>query len=50
MKRSQARDEFLDGPVLGNLQAEIEHFVNPDDKAHPRFAEVADLAPLLYSR
>lgn len=32
------------------LQAEIEHFVNPDEKSHPRFAEVADLAPLLYSR
>ena len=32
------------------LQAEIEHFVNPDDKSHPRFKEVADLAPLLYSR
>jgi len=32
------------------LQAEIEHFVNPDDKSHPRFPEVADLEPLLYSR
>lgn len=31
-------------------QAEIEHFVNPDEKDHPRFKEVADLAPLLYSR
>mmetsp|Transcript_100 Transcript_100/g.218 ORF Transcript_100/g.218 Transcript_100/m.218 type:complete len:686 (-) Transcript_100:225-2282(-) len=31
-------------------QAEIEHFVNPDEKTHPRFVEVADLAPLLYSR
>ncbi len=24
--------------------------MNPDDKSHPRFKEVADLAPLLYSR
>jgi glycyl-tRNA synthetase (class II) len=32
------------------VQAEIEHFVNPDDKSHPRFSEVADLEPLLYSR
>lgn len=31
-------------------QAEIEHFVNPDDKSHPKFAAVKDLAPLLYSR
>lgn len=31
-------------------QAEIEHFVHPDDKSHPRFPEVADLEPLLYSR
>ncbi|KAJ9512986.1 hypothetical protein QJQ45_029195 [Haematococcus lacustris] len=31
-------------------QAEIEHFVNPEDKSHPRFQEVADLEPLLYSR
>jgi len=22
--------------------AEIEHFVDPEDKSHPRFAEVAD--------
>ena len=29
-------------------QAEIEHFVNPDDKAHPKFGAVADLQPLLY--
>jgi hypothetical protein len=36
--------------VLVFLQAEIEHFVNPDDKNHPRFQEVADLEPLLYSR
>jgi glycyl-tRNA synthetase len=32
------------------LQAEIEHFVNPEDKRHPKFANVADLQPLLYSR
>eukprot|EP00887_Chlorella_sp_A99_P002628 scaffold6.g2628.t1 len=31
-------------------QAEIEHFVNPADKSHPKFANVADVAPLLYSR
>ncbi|GBF92515.1 hypothetical protein Rsub_04619 [Raphidocelis subcapitata] len=31
-------------------QAEIEHFVNPDDKSHPKFASVAKLEPLLYSR
>jgi glycyl-tRNA synthetase len=31
-------------------QAEIEHFVNPDDKRHPKFSKVADLQPLLYSR
>ncbi|KAG2487478.1 hypothetical protein HYH03_013900 [Edaphochlamys debaryana] len=31
-------------------QAEIEHFVNGDDKSHPKFASVADLKPLLYSR
>jgi len=31
-------------------QAEIEHFVNPDDKSHPKFASVQDLQPLLYSR
>jgi len=30
-------------------QAEIEHFVS-EDKSHPKFASVADLAPLLYSR
>jgi glycyl-tRNA synthetase len=23
--------------------AEIEHFVDPDDKSHPKYAEVADL-------
>lgn len=31
-------------------QAEIEHFVNPDDKSHPKFGNVAECAPLLYSR
>ncbi|WIA35437.1 hypothetical protein OEZ86_003878 [Tetradesmus obliquus] len=31
-------------------QAEIEHFVNPDDKRHPKFDKVAALQPLLYSR
>ena len=31
-------------------QAEIEHFVNPDDKRHPKFSSVAPLAPLLYAR
>ncbi|KAI8468120.1 MAG: hypothetical protein J3K34DRAFT_428181 [Monoraphidium minutum] len=31
-------------------QAEIEHFVNPDDKSHPKFDNVKDLQPLLYSR
>eukprot|EP00877_Chromochloris_zofingiensis_P008694 jgi/Chrzof1/4078/Cz13g19120.t1 len=31
-------------------QAEIEHFVNPDDKSHAKFSNVADLAPLLFSR
>lgn len=31
-------------------QAEIEHFVNPDDKSHPKFDNVKDLTPLLYSR
>ena len=31
-------------------QAEIEHFCSPDDKSHPKFASVADLAPLLFSR
>jgi glycyl-tRNA synthetase len=30
-------------------QAEIEHFVHPDKKAHPRFHEVADVAPLMHS-
>ena len=32
-------------------QAEIEHFCNPDDKAHPKFAgAIAALTPLLFSR
>ncbi|GAB4820588.1 hypothetical protein N2152v2_007634 [Parachlorella kessleri] len=31
-------------------QAEIEHFVNPSDKSHPKFKNVAGLDPLLYSR
>lgn len=31
-------------------QAEIEHFVNPDDKRHPKFGNIAELQPLLYSR
>lgn len=30
-------------------QAEIEHFVHPDRKDHPRFAEVADVAPIMAS-
>ena len=30
--------------------AEIEHFVNPDDKSHPRFADVASLQFQLYPR
>lgn len=30
-------------------QAEIEHFVHPERKEHPRFGEVADLTPLMYS-
>ncbi|CAK0785073.1 hypothetical protein CVIRNUC_008279 [Coccomyxa viridis] len=31
-------------------QAEIEHFVDPEDKNHPKFSSVEDLQPLLYSR
>jgi glycyl-tRNA synthetase len=31
-------------------QAEIEHFVNPEDKRHPKFSSVASLKPLLYAR
>jgi glycyl-tRNA synthetase len=30
-------------------QAEIEHFVHPERKQHPRFSEVADVAPMLAS-
>lgn len=30
--------------------AEIEHFVNPDDKSHPKFKNVADLEFLFYPR
>lgn len=32
------------------MLAEIEHFVDPDDKSHPLFGEVADLEFLLYPR
>ena len=34
--------------LLQPTQAEIEHFVNPDDKSHPKFGAVAGLEPLLY--
>jgi hypothetical protein len=34
--------------LLQTRQAEIEHFVNPDDKSHPKFGAVAGLEPLLY--
>jgi len=30
--------------------AEIEHFVNPDDKSHPKFKNVADLEIHLFPR
>ena len=30
--------------------AEIEHFVDPDDKAHPKFKDVADIELLLFPR
>jgi hypothetical protein len=40
---------LLTGPFICS-QAEIEHFVNPEDKRHPKFASVAELQPLLYSR
>lgn len=30
--------------------AEIEHFVNPDDKSHPKFKNVADLELYLFPR
>ena len=29
--------------------AEIEHFCDPSDKSHPKFANVADLEMTLYS-
>lgn len=31
------------------LMAEIEHFVNPDDKSHPKFADVSDTLLPLFS-
>ena len=31
-------------------QAEIEHFVNPNDKSHPKFASIAQVESLLFSR
>lgn len=31
-------------------QAEIEHFMNPAETEHPKFASIAQVAPLLYSR
>ena len=31
-------------------QAEIEHFLNPNDKSHPKFPSVAEIEPLLFSR
>ncbi|KAK9902771.1 hypothetical protein WJX75_005632 [Coccomyxa subellipsoidea] len=31
-------------------QAEIEHFVNPDDKDHPKFESIQQLKPLLFSQ
>ena len=30
--------------------AEIEHFVDPEDKSHPKFADVADLEFLMFPR
>jgi len=30
--------------------AEIEHFVDPQDKSHPKYAEVADLEFLMFPR
>lgn len=30
--------------------AEIEHFVDPEDKAHPKFADVANLEFLMFPR
>lgn len=32
------------------MQAEIEHFVNPDEKNHPKFSTVADMEVSLYGR
>jgi glycyl-tRNA synthetase len=32
------------------MQAEIEHFVSPDDKDHPKFTSVADLKVNIYGR
>ena len=29
--------------------AEIEHFVDPNEKVHPKFSNVADLELILYS-
>lgn len=29
--------------------AEIEHFVDPDEKVHPKFSNLADLDIILYS-
>jgi glycyl-tRNA synthetase len=30
--------------------AEIEHFVDPEDKSHPKFSDVADLKFLMFPR
>lgn len=30
--------------------AEIEHFVDPEDKSHPKFADVAELEFLMFPR
>ena len=30
--------------------AEIEHFVDPEDKSHPKYSEVADLEFLMFPR
>lgn len=30
--------------------AEIEHFVDPEDKSHPKFGDVADLEFLMFPR
>lgn len=30
--------------------AEIEHFVDPDDKSHPKFAEVSELEFFMFPR